>query len=212
MNIALPPESTGEVSFPLLDGATGRLRRLTPADFDDVVSLADSLSEEESYRRFFAVHPSYVDEWATSLTEPCSGDIALGAYEDGRLIGVGNYAVGAVPASAEIAVVVAHHHHDRGVGTALLGELGSIARQHGIHHLTADVLAENSPMRLIIRKSPWFVALHRNGTVLDVDVDLDQSNTVSEVAQHHSHARRSLNVIRADEWQRSLCRAATGSS
>jgi GNAT superfamily N-acetyltransferase len=174
VNITPSPGTTEEVIVALLDGATVRLRRLASNDFDDVVSLADSLSDEERYLRFFAAHPSYVDDWASSLTEPYPGIVALGAYLDGRLIGVANYAEGTDAGSAEIAVVVAHHHHDRGVGTALLGELGRVARRQGIRHLTADVLAENSSMRRIITESPWSFTLHRSGTVFEVDVDLER--------------------------------------
>lgn len=174
MNVTPSTGTTEEVIVPLLDGATARLRRLAPNDFDDVVSLADSLSDEERYLRFFAAHPAYVDEWASSLTEPQEGIVAFGAFEDGRLIGVANYAEGVTSGSAEIAVLVAHHHHDRGVGTALLGELGRVARRNGIHHLTADVLAENSSMRRIITESPWSFTLHRSGTVFEVDVDLER--------------------------------------
>jgi acetyltransferase (GNAT) family protein len=41
----------------------------------------------------------------------------------------------------EVAVVVAHNEHLRGVGTALLRRLGEIARENGVHHLIAEVLA-----------------------------------------------------------------------
>lgn len=194
MNVVPAPGSTDMVSFPLLDGATGQLRHLTPEDFDEVVSLADSLSERECYLRFFDPHPSYVGEWATSLTEPYPGVVALGAYEDGRLIGVGNYAAGAAPASAEVAVVVAHHHHDRGVGTVLLAELAGIARRQGIHHLTADILTENVPMQLLIRKSPWAVAMHRNGTVFEVDIDLEH---FSDTVRNHSNDEKTKAATHA---------------
>jgi GNAT superfamily N-acetyltransferase len=172
---ATPSRGTAdEILVALLDGATVRLRLLDSDDFDAVVSLADSLSDEERYLRFFAAHPAYVDEWASSLTEPYPGIVALGAFENGRLVGVGNYAEGTTSGSAEIAVVVAHLHHDRGVGTALLGELGRIARRNGIRHLTADVLAENSAIHRIIVESPWPFALRRHGTVYEVDVDLER--------------------------------------
>ena len=63
----------------LLDGATVTIRRLGPDDYDAVVSLAITLSDEERYLRFFTVHPTYIGEWALSLTAPAAGLVALGS-------------------------------------------------------------------------------------------------------------------------------------
>ena len=88
------------------------------------------------------MHPTYIGEWALSLTSPAEGVVALGAFETGKLIGVANYVeMKHQPGWAEIAAVVAHDQHERGVGTALLRELGHIARGAGQHHFVADVLA-----------------------------------------------------------------------
>ena len=132
-------------SATLLDGATVTVRRLSPGDYDAVVVLAEDLSEEERYTRFFTVHPAYIGEWALSLTAPSAGMVALGLFESGELIGVANYVeLNQQPGHAEIAVLVAHEQHARGVGTALLRELGRIARDAGQHRFVADVLAENA--------------------------------------------------------------------
>jgi RimJ/RimL family protein N-acetyltransferase len=89
------------------------------------------------------------------------------------LIGVANYAELDQPGNAEIAVVVAHEQHDRGVGTALLRELARIARNAGQHRLVADVLAENYAMRRVITDAGWPITLHSDGPVLRVEVNLD---------------------------------------
>ena len=108
----------------LVDGESVTIRRLNPDDYDAVVALAIGLSEEERYLRFFTGHPTYIGDWALSLTAPAEGVVALGVFESGELIGVANYSELSQPGYAEIAVVVAHEQHERGVGTALLRALG----------------------------------------------------------------------------------------
>ena len=157
----------------LRDGVAATLRRLTNVDFDSVVALADRLSDDERYLRFFTVHPSHIAEWAQSLTEPAPGLVAIGAFDHGELVGVANYVPTDEPGQAEIAVLVAHDQHDRGVGTALLDELVRMARRHGQRHLVADVLAENYAMRRVIADSHLPATLHLDGSMLSVDLDLE---------------------------------------
>ena len=157
----------------LIDGAEVTLRILGAKDYDAVVSLAICLSTEERYQRFFTAHPTYIREWALSLTKPAKGIVALGAFESGELIGVANYAELSRPGECEIAVVVAHEQHERGVGTALLKALGKIAREAGQHRFVADVLFENSAMRRVLHDAGWSITQHRDGPVLIVEVDID---------------------------------------
>lgn len=155
-----------------MDGSTVSLRRLDSDDFDQIVRLSESLTDEERYLRFFTVHPAHLDVWARSLTEHSDGEYALGAFDSGRLIGVANY-VTCQPGSAEVAVVVAHDQHLRGVGTALLRELGHIAKRNGLHHFVADVLAENYLMMRVMTDAGWPVTRHLDGSVFHLDIDLD---------------------------------------
>jgi RimJ/RimL family protein N-acetyltransferase len=157
----------------LVDGAEATLRILVPDDYDAVVSLAICLSAEERYQRFFTIHPTYIGEWALSITKPAEGIVALGAFESGELVGIANYAELSRPGECEIAVVVAHDQHERGVGTALLKALGSIAGEAGQHRFVADVLFENSAMRRVLHDAGWSTTQHRDGPVLSVEVDID---------------------------------------
>ncbi len=157
----------------LLDGTEVIVRRLTHDDYDDVVQLATELSAEERYMRFFTLHPGYIGEWALSLTAPAKGVVALGAFEINGLIGVANYAELSRPGDAEIAVVVAHEQHNRGVGTVLLRALAAIARASGHHRFVAEVLFDNYAMRRVLRDAGWPVSQHRDGSVLSIEADLD---------------------------------------
>jgi L-amino acid N-acyltransferase YncA len=99
--------------------------------------------------------------------------VALGAFEAGEMIGVANYAPTNQPGYAEVAVVVAHGQHERGVGTALLRTLGGLARNAGQHHFVADVLAENRAMCEVISDADWPTTRHNDAGVLSMDIDLD---------------------------------------
>jgi RimJ/RimL family protein N-acetyltransferase len=157
----------------LLDGSTVSLRRLDSGDFDAVFGLAETLTDEERYRRFFTQHPADLQAWARSLTERSSDQYALGAFDSGMLIGVANYFTCQPPGYAEVAVVVAHDEHLRGVGTALLRRLGLAARRNGLHHFVADILAENYPMLRVMSDAGWRFKRRLDGSVLEVDLDLD---------------------------------------
>ena len=150
-------QSSGRVTATrqLLDGRLVSLRRLDADDAEAVVALHQSLSDHDRYLRFFTLHPVQLDELVGKLTEPDIGQYALGAFDADRLIGVANYAVSGDPTVADIAIVVAHEDHLRGVGTALLRRLAEIAGTHGIRRFVADILADNRLMIKVMSDLGW---------------------------------------------------------
>jgi GNAT superfamily N-acetyltransferase len=52
---------------------------------------------------------------------------------------------------AEVAVEVADHLHDRGLGTILMQRIGAAAQERGITHFVAEVLPENRGMLDVFR-------------------------------------------------------------
>lgn len=158
--------------FRLKDEACVEIRRLAIPDYDAVVRLSETLTEHECYLRFFTMHPGYLDEWARSLTEQREDLFAIGAFEDGALIGIANYALTRTAGCAEIAVLVAHDQHERGVGTALLQSLGHAAVAHGLHYFVADVLAENYLMLKVISDIGWPWTRHLDSAVFRIELDL----------------------------------------
>jgi RimJ/RimL family protein N-acetyltransferase len=155
----------------LRDGSTVLVRRLDAADIDAVIALHDALSDDERYLRFFTARPAYLKTLARKLTERSDNGYALGAFESGELIGVANYVVCHEDQTAEVAVVVAHNDHLRGVGTALLRWLSHIAHCNAIQRFVADVLVENRLMRNVLRDAGWHTT-SSDGNVLHVDIDL----------------------------------------
>jgi L-amino acid N-acyltransferase YncA len=118
---------------------------------------------------------------ADKLTDGSSEDYALGAFESGTLIGVASYGVCGRPATAEVAVVVAHNDHLRGVGTVLLRRLAHIAHANGIRHLVADVLTTNHLMFKVLHDA----SLHPqhksyDSGVVHLDIDLAELKPESD--------------------------------
>ncbi|WP_192722368.1 GNAT family N-acetyltransferase [Mycobacterium sp. OAS707] len=164
----------------LVDGSVISLRQLKPGDTDAIVQLYQSMTDEERYFRFFAMHPAGLDSWARSIAEPRDGQCSLGAFSAEKLLGVANFAACPEPGEAEVAVVVAHAEHLRGVGTALLGRLGQIAKANGLHRLVAEVLWENHPMLRVLADAGWPCARKLDGSVLTIEVDLDSETDLPE--------------------------------
>jgi GNAT superfamily N-acetyltransferase len=160
-------------SVTLRDGVTVSLRRLEPTDIDAVLALHDALSERDRYLRFFTTHPAYLKKLAEKLTDDSGQNFALGAFESGTLIGVANYAICGKPATADVAVVVAHEDHLRGVGTVLIARLAQIARDNGIQHFVADILATNHLMFTLLHDAGLH-SQHKSydSGVVHLDIDL----------------------------------------
>jgi L-amino acid N-acyltransferase YncA len=164
----------------LIDGSVISIRRLEPSDTDEILRLYESLTDEERYLRFFTMRPAHLEDLARSIAEPRSDQYSLGAFSSGKLLGVANYVASRQPGDAEVAVMVAHTEHLRGVGTALLRRLGEIARENGLRHLVAEVLAENHLMHRVLSDGGWPCTRHLEGSVLHVEIDLDADTQLAE--------------------------------
>ncbi len=106
-----------------------------------------AMSEDNMYLRFFSMSPAAAEQEARRVCrEPDSGHVALLAWQDGRLVGVGAYEPTAKPDVAEVAFAVPDDMHGRGIAGLLLEHLVWQARQRGLQAFTAETLAENSAM------------------------------------------------------------------
>ncbi|MGH2912720.1 MAG: GNAT family N-acetyltransferase [Solirubrobacteraceae bacterium] len=87
--------------------------------------------------------------WAA---DPTHGRYGLIAHDETGIV-VGHAAYASFDQSrAEVAVEVADHLHDRGLGTILIERLAIVAEQRGITHFVAEVLSENHVMLDVFRE------------------------------------------------------------
>lgn len=163
----------------LTDGTVISIRRLDAQDRGMILALADGLTTQERYLRFFTMHPAHLDSWVESLLTDDEFHYAAGAFHDGALLAVATYATLERADTAEVSVLVAHGHQGHGIGTALLWHIGITAHTNGIHHLLADILAENHAMTRVVRDAGWRCIRHQNGSVVEVDVCLDETSQPS---------------------------------
>ncbi|MEV6233244.1 bifunctional GNAT family N-acetyltransferase/acetate--CoA ligase family protein [Saccharopolyspora shandongensis] len=158
----------------LADGSVVTVRPLAAGDLAELERLHETLSPEDRYFRFFgAPSDSAVARLLRRLVEPDGAHVlALGVFTGEHLIGVGHFEV-LMPEVAEVAFLVEHAKHARGVATLLLEHLVAAARRRGVRTFLAEVLAENSAMLRVLRDSGLRYDAHLDGASYQVKVALD---------------------------------------
>jgi GNAT superfamily N-acetyltransferase len=165
-------ESTAAIRWPtavpLRDRSTVLVRPIEPSDRDLLRRGLERLSEESRYRRFLSPVPRLTASQLRYLTDVDHHDHeALIALEpaSGEAVGVARY-VRTAPAAAEFATTVVDDWQGRGLGSALMDLLAGRAREEGITHFGALLLAENEEMLQLLRRlGPVRVLAHEQGTV-----------------------------------------------
>jgi len=152
------------------------IRPIGPQDKDGLLEGLHQLTPESRYRRFFSPTPELSAAQLRYLTDvDHRTHEALLAFDanTGEGIGVARFIRSTTePTAAEIAVAVLDTWHGRGVGTALLEALGARAREEGVEHFTASVLAGNSPMLDLLRQLGDVTVVDRGAGYVDLRVEL----------------------------------------
>jgi len=140
------------VSVTLRDGTAAGLRPVYPGDQQELMR-GELFSAQTRYRRFlgreqvppalarYLTEVDYVDHFAWVAL--CSVDVWAGGATYVRS--------GSDRALADISFLITDEFQGRGLGTLLMGAVAIAARRNGIARFSADVLAENAPMRAILR-------------------------------------------------------------
>ena len=141
-----PPEPVHGVEVVRLrDGSQVTVRAVEPDDEGALGVFLAGLCPETRRLRFFsaAADTSKAARWAAHTG---AGHHGLLAHDElGVLVAHAAYArLG--PDRAEVAVEVADHLHDRGLGTMLIERLAALAEKQGITGFLAEVLRENRAM------------------------------------------------------------------
>lgn len=162
----------------LADGRIVVIRVIGEADGEAVLSLHTRLSEHDRYLRFFGGGTRILDPITRRIVRAQDGThAAVGAWLDGRLVGVAHYETMPGSTTAEVALVVDGTVQARGLGTLLLEHLGSLARRRGISRFVAEVLAENRRMIQVFTDAGMPYQISSTGPERHVEISLTEDET-----------------------------------
>jgi len=160
----------------LRNGRRVTIRALRPQDRNDLLAAVGRTSAQSLYRRFFGAKRHFTEkETAFFLNLDFISHVALVAVveENGQQViaGGGRYIVDK-PGRAELAFAVVDQYQGQGIGAALMRHLALIAREAGLHELTAEVLPENTAMLKVFEKSGFPLTTKREPRTVHVVLKL----------------------------------------
>ncbi|MGW5119811.1 bifunctional acetate--CoA ligase family protein/GNAT family N-acetyltransferase [Streptomyces noursei] len=201
-----PPDhaypSHWEADVVLRDGGTARIRPITPADAERLVSFYEQVSDESKYYRFFAPYPRLSDRDVHRFTHHDYVDrVGLAATVGGEFIATVRYDridARGLPAKspeddqAEVAFLVQDAHQGRGVASALLEHIAAVARERGIRRFAAEVLPANTKMIKVFTDAGYTQKRTFEDGVVRLEFDLEpteQSLAVMRGREQRAEAR-----------------------
>jgi ribosomal protein S18 acetylase RimI-like enzyme len=161
----------------LRDGRQMEIRSVRPDDRTELLEAVARSSSETLYRRFFGVRRNFTDQEIDFFSNVDFVDhvaLVVVVEEAGRLVvAAGARYVVFEPGKAEMAFAVVDQYQGKGIGTTLMRHLVTIARQAGLSTLTAEVLASNSQMLKVFKKSGLRLKTRRESEVVHVELELN---------------------------------------
>lgn len=138
-------------TWTLDDGTDVTIRPIQPTDADIEQAFVRSLSPQSKRSRFFSpikeLSPSALRRF-TQTNYPADMALIATIVDNGAEfeIGVGRFAPGSRPGTAEFAIAVADEWQGMGIATQLLRNLFDIANETGISEIEGFVMRENTGM------------------------------------------------------------------
>ena len=160
------------------DGTPVEVRALRPTDEGDMLAALEQTSMQSLQRRFFTPKRHFSDkERAFFMEIDFKKHVALvvltGEAGQQAIVGGGRYVV-TEPGQAELAFVVIDAWQGRGIGSILMRHLIGLAREAGLHELTAEVLPENASMLRVFGKAGFKPAKRRDLHSIHLALSLDE--------------------------------------
>ena len=173
----------------LRDGSTVCLRHADEQDVEALLQFLQSLSPESLHYRFHG-RPALTASGVRPLVGvEGSPAMALIAESGGRIVAFAAYYTDPkTPNRAEVAFAVADAVQGHGIGTRLLEQLATVARDAGINTFDAYVLGDNRRMLDVFRNSGLAETVSLEGGVWHVALSLALTDDFVE----HAAARSQL--------------------
>lgn len=155
----------------LLDGTSAVVRRLEPGDQGALDLMFDAASDENIYRRFFAMSRRLAHSFVDGVCHEDDTHVAWVAEVGGEVVAVLDAELSS-PDTVDVSVFVADGFHRHGLGTLMLTRAARELRAKGITTMTADVLTTNTPMLHVFSHSGLPMSTHREDSAVSVRLDL----------------------------------------
>jgi len=136
----------------LRGGGTALLRPLLAGETGPLLDVFEQMSPGSRLSRYLVGMPRLSRAMTTALADVdgCR-HVAWLATVDDRPAGIARF-VRTASATAEIAFEVADRHHGRGLGTALLDVVTTVAAARGVRHVEATALPDNDASVHLLRR------------------------------------------------------------
>jgi acetyltransferase len=155
----------------LRNGQTATLRPIRPEDESRIVDFHNDLSERTVYLRYLQFLKFEERILHERLARVCFNDyareLALVVEQDDKILGVGRLQRNPLRMEeAEVAFLVRDSAQGQGIGKALVENIIEAAKAEGLTKLTAELLADNKPMRTLLEKNGFRTRLALDGQTL----------------------------------------------
>lgn len=157
------------------------VRPISKDDKQKIIEGLSKMSEESIHHRFLGFKKGFSEKELIHLTEVDGKKhfaLAVGKEnEDSDIEGVGvarYHVLDDDPTQAELAITIIDKYQGSGLGTTLLLELISIAKENGIASFTGILEDSNDPMKGLIQKLKGFSAKNTGDGTLKMHGDLSQ--------------------------------------
>jgi RimJ/RimL family protein N-acetyltransferase len=193
----------------LNDGSRVQIRAQRPTDREAVLAAVRRASAKTLYQRFLGVRREFSEEelhFFLEIDQVSHVVLVAETVEDSGtvIVGGGRYVL-VEPRRAEVAFTVIDAYQKRGIGTALMRRLAAIGREAGLTELVAEVLADNTPMMKVFKRSGLAMTTTLDSSVYRVSL------RYADTSRDRGPACRGLGRLAASTSPSSLARTSSRS-
>lgn len=184
-----------EADVLLRDGATARLRPVSPDDADALQKMHEGQSQDSIYFRYFSYKSQLSAKELERFTVVDYVDrVAFVILLGDELMGIGRYDRLGDSTEAEVAFNIADAHQGRGLGSIFMEHLAAAAKENGIRTFTAEVLPENRKMLTVFQAAGFETTRSFEDGVVVVEFPIDPTARVRAVMESREHRAEAQSV------------------
>jgi len=170
------------------EGIEIRFRPIRPSDEEEMRRLFYRFSDQAVYSRYFSMIKTMPHKQMQEYVNvDCRSTLSVvgvtGRPGEERIAAEARYVADGSSSSADLAFVVDEKYQGIGIGSFLYRLIADQARERGIKHLTADVLATNKAMMTVFERGGWPITARLQSGVYTMEITLGPAGgeKVSEI-------------------------------